>query len=174
MQKTIGTVNAHETNLKRKGPSKTAELMAFNRVVESAKPEGERICYDSYAIRFIGPEYLKFLKVLASDPDKAKASREQMERLYPGVHNSIVARVRYFDDSVRTSIKEGLEQLVILGAGYDTRAYRIEGLKDTVRVFEVDHPDTQKMKMEKIKEIFGSLPDYIAYIPVDLTTEDFG
>ncbi len=57
---------------------------------------------------------------------------------------------------------------------YDTRAYRIEKLKENVKVYEVDHPDTQSMKMEKIKEIFGSLPDYVVYVPVDFVTEDLG
>ena len=81
--------------------------------------------------------------------------------------NTIAARVRHFDEFVEKSIAEGLEQVVILGAGYDTRAYRIEGLKN-VNVFEVDHPGTQSVKIEKIKEIFGSLPGHVEYVPVDL------
>jgi len=90
--------------------------------------------------------------------------------------NSTRARVRYFDDFVAESISRGLEQLVILGAGYDTRAYRIEGLNGSsgIRVFEVDHPVTQGVKMEKIKEIFGGLPDHVFYLSVDLATEDLG
>ncbi len=66
---------------------------------------------------------------------------------------------------------EGLEQFIILGAGYDTRAYRIAGL-EKIRTFEVDHPVTQKVKMEKIKEIFGSLLDHVVYIPADLARDD--
>lgn len=153
-----------ETGGKRKGSSITAENVAFVRALESLKPEGERICYDPYAIRFLSQQYLMFLEMAARDPSKTP---------FPGVHNSLSARVRYFDDFVGKFIDEGLEQLVILGAGYDTRAYRIEGL-DKVRVFEVDHPGTQSVKMEKIKEIFGSLPDHVAYVSVDFGTEDFG
>jgi methyltransferase (TIGR00027 family) len=85
-----------------------------------------------------------------------------------------MARVRYFDDFVEKSIEEGLEQLVILGAGYDTRAYRIEGLKENVKVFEVDHPNTQSFKIQKLKEIFGSIPENVVYIPVDFEKETFG
>lgn len=105
------------------------------------------------------------MKMAVHDPSKTP---------FPGVHNSLSARVRYFDDFVKKFIDEGLEQLVILGAGYDTRAYRIEGLKGKVRVFEVDHPETQGVKMEKIKDIFGSLPDHIEYVSVDFGIEDFG
>jgi len=159
-----------EINPKRKGPSIMAEGIALHRVVESAKPEGERICYDPYAIRFIRPEFLESFK----DPVKAKAAHEQYERLFPGFGNSVRARVRFFDDFVKTALDEGIEQLVILGAGYDTRAYRIEGLKGKVKVFEVDRPETQELKIKKIKEIFGSLPDHVVYVQVDFDIETLG
>jgi methyltransferase (TIGR00027 family) len=148
-----------------------AELIALQRVAESRKPEGERICYDPYAVHFVNPETLAFA---VANPEKAKAMSEYYESLFPGLANSIRARVRYFDDFVKNSLDEGLEQLVILGAGYDTRAYRIEGLKGKIKVFEVDHHNTQRVKIEKIKEIFGSLPDHVIYVPVDFETDNFG
>jgi methyltransferase (TIGR00027 family) len=148
----------------KRGPSTTAENVAFVRALESLKPEDERICYDPYAIRFVSPQYVKFMNMAVRDPSKTP---------FPGIHNSLSARVRYFDDFVQRFIDEGLEQLVILGAGYDTRSSRIAGLKK-IKVFEVDHPGTQSPKIEKIKDIFGSLPDHVTYVPVDLETEDFG
>jgi methyltransferase (TIGR00027 family) len=155
----------------KKGPSsKTAEGVALHRLRESVRLESERICYDPYAFYFINPDILEFIR---NNPDKARAETERYDRFLPGAVNSIVARVRYFDDFVVKSIDEGLEQLVILGAGYDTRAYRIEGLKK-IKVFEVDHPDTQSIKKEKIRKILNSLPDHVVYVPVDLATEDFG
>jgi O-methyltransferase involved in polyketide biosynthesis len=51
--------------------------------------------------------------------------------------------------------------VVIIGAGFDTRAYRFEDLKENVKVFEVDHPVTQQVKVAKINEIFGELPDHV-------------
>jgi methyltransferase (TIGR00027 family) len=167
-------IEGNNTGLMRKGPSQTAEYAAAGRAIESIKPEDERICYDPYAIHFIGKEFLRYFELLSRNPESAKAIMGQFERLYPGVYNSTVARVRYFDDFVRTSAENGLEQLVILGSGYDTRAYRIEKLIENVKVYEVDHPDTQSVKMEKIKEIFGSLPDHVAYVPVDFGTEYLG
>ncbi len=155
---------------KARSSSKTAEGIATLRLHESQRPEGERICYDPYAVHFISPEILEWI---ASNPDKVKASWEQRERILPGIDNSVIARVRYFDDFVKRSVDEGLEQLVILGAGYDSRACRIEGLKK-IKVFEVDHPAMQAVKIEKIKEIFGSLPDHVTYTPADLGREDFG
>lgn len=153
-----------------RGPSKTAETIAMVRVSESRKPENERICYDPHAIHFISQEVLDFA---VHNPETYKAFVARNERLVPGASNSIVARVRYFDDMVKSSISDGLEQLVILGAGYDTRAYRIEGLSK-IRVFEVDHPATQSIKIEKITEIFGSLQDHVKHVPTDFEIDEFG
>lgn len=160
-----------ENKVNRENPSKMAEGIAMQRFGESNKPEDERICYDPYAIHFISPEIIEFGM---KHPDEAKELIKNTERRFPGLSSSIMARVRYFDDFVEKSIEEGLEQLVILGAGYDTRAYRIGGLKKNIMVFEVDHPNTQSFKTRKIKEIFGSTPDYVVYVPVDFETEKFG
>ena len=154
----------------KKERSKTAETIAVVRMSESRKSEDERICYDPHAIRFISQAVLDFA---AHNPEKYKAFVARNERLVPGASNSIVARVRYFDDVVKASINDGLEQLVILGAGYDTRAYRIEGISK-IKVFEVDHPATQSIKIEKITEIFSSLHDHVTYVPTDLEVDKFG
>jgi methyltransferase (TIGR00027 family) len=154
--------------IKTESPSKMAEGMAMHRFVESSKDEKERICYDPYAIYFISPHIIEFGK---KHPEEAKSKVEQMEKLFPGLSSSIIARVRYFDDYVKKYIENGLEQLVILGAGYDTRAYRIEELKENIKVFEVDHPNTQSFKIEKIREIFASNSFNVTYVPVDIETQ---
>jgi len=175
MQKTTEIKKTSEESINKNGPSATAEVIALYRAVESLRPEDERICYDPYAVHFIErPDYLKLLELLSSDLQKAMAIMQEGERLYPGVHNTILARVRYFDDFVRTSVSEGIEQIVILGAGYDSRAYRIEELKKRVKIFEVDHPATQRVKMEKIEGIFGGLPGHVVYVPIDLRIDDLG
>lgn len=153
------------------GPgSKTAERVAILRAKESMKPDGERICFDPYAIHFISPGILEWA---THNPEEVRAMQERTERLVPGLDNSIIARVRYFDDFISRSIDEGVVQLVILGAGYDSRPYRIDGLKK-IRSFEVDHPATQAAKIEKIRKIFGLLPDHIVYVPVDLAKDNLG
>lgn len=154
----------------KKGPSRMAESIALQRAGELRRPEDERICHDPYSARFVRPEVLA---LAARDPERVKAETERLERLFPGLSNSIRARVRYFDDYAQKAATEGIEQLVLLGAGYDTRAYRIEGLKK-LRVFEIDHPDTQDLKIRKVREIFGSLPEHVSYVPVDFEVEKFG
>jgi methyltransferase (TIGR00027 family) len=85
----------------------------------------------------------------------------------PGIFNEIVARTRHIDDRVIQSINEGMTQLVILGAGYDTRAHRIPNVKEKMRSFEIDHPMTQRLKIKRLNELFGKGSDHVTYIPVD-------
>lgn len=168
-------IEMNEKFMESTGPGcRTAEGVAVHRFVESQKLEGERICYDPYAVHFINPEMMRALKKRISDPEKAKIETENYERFFPGLSNSIKAKVRYFDDFIKKSIAEELKQLVILGAGYDSRAYRIDGLMGNVKVFEVDHPSAQTVKIDKVRKIFGLLPDHVIYVPVDLGIDDLG
>lgn len=153
--------------VRRASPSRTAEAMAIYRNGELTYPAELRILEDPYAIRFLSEEALKMLTL---PPEQLKALTEYLEKRNPGAQNYIVARARYIDDKIREALAEGLEQLVILGAGYDTRAYRIPELKG-VRVFEVDHPGTQAVKKQKIRQIFGALQDHVVHVPVDFEAE---
>ena len=150
--------------------STTAQGIAFARALESGKPADERICYDPLARRLISPVFYLFCKFFAG----------YAERKGPGVLGFLVARCRYIDDYLQACLEAGLDQLVILGAGLDSRAYRFEQLKEHVRVFEVDHPATQQVKLGKLEKIFGELPVHVTYVPIDFNQEtlqklfDFG
>lgn len=148
-------------------PSRMAEGIAMQRFAETSKNKEERVCCDPYAIHFIRPEIIEFGK---NNPEEAKKLVDQMEQLLPGLSSSIIARVRYFDDYLKTSLNNGVEQVVILGAGYDTRAYRIEELKDKIEIYEVDHPNTQKFKKKIIKKVFGN-NNFVKYAPIDFETQ---
>jgi len=89
----------------------------------------------------------------------------------PGIMEFIVARARYIDDYLQTCLKNGIDQLVILGAGLDSRAYRFEQLREHVKVFEVDHPATQQEKCRKLAKIFGELPKHVTFVPIDFNEE---
>jgi methyltransferase (TIGR00027 family) len=76
----------------------------------------------------------------------------------------VTTRARYTETRLAAAISRGVTQYVILGAGLDSYAYRAPG---AVRVFEVDHPDTQNWKRARLPEI----PDSVTFVPVDLETE---
>lgn len=148
-------------------PSLTAEMNAVYWTVESMKPADERVCYDPFAINFVTPRFAVFVK----NRLLRKIASSLYERIFPGDSGYVVARGRYIDDYLKECIDDGIEQLVILGAGYDTRAYRFRDLLKEINVFEVDHPTTQGRKIRKIKEIFGVLPDNVIYVTIDFAKE---
>ncbi len=147
--------------------SRTAEGVAALRAAESLKSADERVCYDPLAVYFLPAKY----KLLVKSRLLTKLVIALHERKGPGTFGCIVGRTRYIDECLKSCIDDGIEQLVILGAGYDTRGYRFDQLKDQAKVFEVDHPATQKVKIEKVKELFGNPPDHVVYVPVDFEKE---
>jgi methyltransferase (TIGR00027 family) len=137
--------------------------IAIVRGIESEKPEGQRICYDPYARKFVNPFLYKFVRFF----DRIGYS----EIKGPGVMGFLTVRERHIDEYLKSCLEAGLEQLVILGAGFDARAYRFEVLKHGVKVFEVDHPASQATKLEKLEQIFGSLPAHVVYVPIDFNIQ---
>ncbi len=147
--------------MKRSQSSVTAQGIAFSRAMESQRPEGERICYDPYARTFVSRWLWITMRLFWG----------YAQRRSPGVYEYLASRTRYIDDTLSACLADGMKQLVILGAGFDSRAYRFEHLREQVKVFEVDHPATQAVKLAKVKQIFGSLPDYVTYVAIDFDTE---
>lgn len=147
--------------MRKRQSSLTAEGIAFIRAWESRRPAGERVCYDPLARHFVGP-LMWALARLFNDIKQKSA---------PGVAEFLIGRCRYIDDYLQALLSEGLEQLVILGAGFDSRAYRFEGLGRKVRVLEVDHPATQRVKLERLQKAPGRVPENVTYVPVDLLVD---
>ncbi|HMB23859.1 MAG TPA: SAM-dependent methyltransferase [Anaerolineales bacterium] len=147
--------------MRKRQSSLTASGIAIMRGVESERPADERICHDPFARRFV-PTWLYTLMRFFIRSGYA-------EWRGPGVNGFLAARERYIDDVLQSSLSKGLQQLVILGAGYDSRAYRFD--LAAVKVFEVDHPATQEDKLAKLKIIFGKIPEHITYVPVDFNAQ---
>jgi methyltransferase (TIGR00027 family) len=143
-------------------PRKMALQIAGVRAGETQLPENERVFEDPYALYFFPEEVREQFKGAAS----VKRERAKYEQFMPGMNGAIVARIRYIDECLAKSLQEGLRQLVIIGAGYDTRAYRIKGVREALKVFEVDHPETQVFKKATIQTLFGNLPEHVSYVPV--------
>jgi methyltransferase (TIGR00027 family) len=148
--------------MRKNQSSLTAAGIAIARAVESEKPADERICYDPYARKFV-PAWMYCLLGFFIKSGYA-------ELRGPGVNGFLMARERYIDDVLQDFLNKGLRQLVILGAGYDSRAYRFE-LAGRVKTFEVDHPTTQADKLVRVQRVFGRIPAHVTYVPVDFDTQ---
>ena len=127
--------------------SRTAEHMALFRAVETARPATSRLFADPFATRFLRPRY-RAVALLSRVPFLHALVERRIDRLVPGARTSAVARTRLIDDAVSAALA-ATKQLVILGAGYDCRAYRIPALA-RLPVFEVDHPDTLREKRRRL------------------------
>lgn len=153
--------------------SVTAQNSAAVRVFETMRPLQEQICNDFLAFYFLSEEITR----MTSPPGLKHTLSEIMntwEMLVPGVCGSIAARTRFMDDCLEKAIENQVEQLVILGAGYDTRAFRFNALKEKVKVFEIDHPATQESKLQRLKKHRAGCDHFITYIPVNFEKENFG
>lgn len=153
--------------MKANHSSITAENTAAVRAYESVRPSAERVCYDPFAKYFLSESLVREKE----DPALLSELISTWDNSLSGVCNSVLARTRFIDDCFAQALEDGLEQLVILGAGYDTRAIRSDAIKHTIPVFELDHPATQKVKKQRLKTNFGQLPAHITFVPIRFESE---
>jgi methyltransferase (TIGR00027 family) len=105
------------------------------------------------------------LRILGPDADDAIAlAKERPERR--GLRLFIAMRSRFAEDSARRAIEKGARQVLVLGAGLDTFAYRLEQTPD-LRIFELDHPATQAEKRRRLSEAKIAEPAHVAYVAHD-------
>ena len=145
--------------------SRTAEQNALFRALESSLPEGRRLFEDPLARAFLTWP-LSLVAPLAAVPGLRRFAPWYIDRHWPGVRSSVVARTRLIDDAITASLREQTEQLVILGAGFDSRAYRLPGLRG-IAVFEVDHPDTQAAKRRVLERALPAPPEHVRFVGCD-------
>jgi methyltransferase (TIGR00027 family) len=95
---------------------------------------------------------------------------KQTDAIMPGIYGIQICRTRFIDEAVEKALSQGIGQAVILGAGLDTRPYRLAGMK-RVKVFEVDLRFVQEDKKKKLHEHFGRLPAHVTFVPIDFDKE---
>ena len=150
----------------------TAEAFASLRAAGASVRDQRVRNPDGLASRFIAPGLR--LTALVKVPALRSLARRAAERISPGAYFYELARVKHIDSVLVDELRDGLEQLVILGAGFDTRAYRFAEQLIAVRVFEVDHPITAALKQQRVIRVLGELPAHVTYLAVDLEHEDLG
>lgn len=96
-----------------------------------------------------------------------------MNRSGPGFYGCVVCRTRVIDDECRRAVADGIERVVIVGAGMDTRPYRMPELH-RVRVWELDLPEVQAAKQDALTRVLGGLPAHVGFAPIDLVAQRIG
>lgn len=156
-------MSALPTNIVRQGePSRTAMGVAMLRAVHQLldKP---LILPDPVALPLLGASTEAALR---ADPF---ALNDPLSR---ALRAAVVARSRFVEDALARCVAAGMQQYVVLGAGLDTFAYRNPFRDEGLRVFEVDHPGTQRWKQQLLSDAGIDIPPSIEYVPMDFERDD--
>ncbi len=138
-------------------PSRTALGAACHRAVHQVL-EGGRIFTDPLAVRILGADAAAAVRDAKRDPSRRRL------RLF------IAVRTRFAEDALTAAVARGVRQLVVLGAGLDTYAYRT-AVGEGLHVFEVDHPATQAWKRQRLADAAIPLPRTLTFAPIDFERE---
>jgi methyltransferase (TIGR00027 family) len=133
-----------------------ARWSAGAKAYELSLPKKERIIIDPYAPYYSGQVGAKMVAA--------------MNQINPSIRKAIVLRARFMDDYSVKCLDEGFEQVVLLGAGYDSRYLRLEKFR-TAKVFELDLDSTQVIKKTLTRKLLGHLPPNVTYVPIDFSKE---
>jgi methyltransferase (TIGR00027 family) len=138
----------------------TAFVIAVVRAEEGDKPAAERLFEDPYAALF------------AAEGAHAAEATERMLGL-SFLRDGVRLRTRFIDDCVREGVAAGLRQLVLLGAGFDSRGLRMrEVVEADVRVYEIDVPAQLDRKRRALAKAGVRVPARVTDVPYDFHGDD--
>lgn len=148
----------------------TAEGAAALRAAGTLIADRELANPDRMAAPFIapGPRASSLVKV----PGLRRLAPRVIERMIPGGLWFEIARTRGMDAVIEEEVAAGARQVVILGAGFDSRAYRMADVLAGAVVFEVDHPVTSARKRERVRAVVGEEPGGVRYVTLDFNRDD--
>ena len=136
--------------------------------IEQYYPEGERIITDDLAYRILPLGFRAEVRLIGRFKDWII---RKSEKKVPGLWAGIMGRKRYIDDRVADDADGQVQAVVNLGAGFDTRAYRLQALAN-VPVWEVDQPQNIDGKRSRLQMLFQEVPTHVTLVPIDFDQED--
>jgi methyltransferase (TIGR00027 family) len=149
-------------------PSVSALNVARCRAMAAHEPRPEIKGPDYLAELFLGEEAQQSLR----NPTTYAAILHKLAAVSPGGYEFFIARTAYLDEVFAQVLRDHFPQIVLLGAGYDTRACRYHDLIQTTRIFELDTPVTQQHKRGLLEQAHVTLPPQLTFVPIDFTRDD--
>lgn len=137
---------------------------------EQYVPEAQRLIHDDLAVQFL-PLNLRLTVQACRWRPVRNLLINVTDKQAPGVWGGTLCRKRYADDQVSDAIKAGISQVVVLGAGMDTRAYRLV-TPAGASCFEIDLPANIADKRARLHAIYGQVPEHVTLLPVDFETQE--
>jgi methyltransferase (TIGR00027 family) len=145
----------------------TAEGTTAARAIFAQHPDPKVRNDDHLAMKLVAPEYWHYSLM---KPDYKTGVRVTKTFRFD-TNYYVNARTKHMDALLRQAAKDGVVQVVNLGAGYDSRAYRFRDSMPEARFFEIDLPAMIAEKKRRIKAALGRVPDDVAYVPIDFNTQ---
>lgn len=125
-------------------------------------PANRRLIDDPYARYFLrSPAF----RLRVGTRPMARLTLGVFDRRYPGFMAIVLLRNRWYEEVLAEALRDGFSQVVLLGAGYDTTALRLD--LGAARLFEVDAPPTQEAKRQAIREHGLEPSAQVTYVPCD-------
>ena len=155
-------------------PSQTALMVAVLRAHHCHFAPEPKILKDTTALPLSGMADLDAVKDYKNGVIEffsGLSSRETAESFVQQITDSVCMRSRLVEERLTKARKQGLEQLVILGAGLDSTAYRYTEQLNGLPVFEIDHPATQHWKKTRLTECNINLPDNLKFVGFDFENQ---
>ena len=156
-------------------PSRTSILTAAARAFGSREPDSSVRNPDWVADRLIGPAELALISDHpisgALDQDYTEASNNPEVFGFTWL---MLVRTRFIDELLERAVQNGATQVVVLGAGFDSRAHRFAELLKDRRVIEIDYDTTQDYKKQRVEATLGAHPENLVYAPIDFTKDKLG
>jgi methyltransferase (TIGR00027 family) len=144
--------------------------MALFRALESIRPPEQRLFTDQFAAGFLSPPMRLAVGIARRSTYVRTRLINWIDRRWPGARASAVARTSFIDRELEQAIMAGITQVVLLGAGYDSRGYRIEGV-EKASVFEVDRHETQALKRRLLARHLRPFAPNITFVEIDFLRE---
>ncbi|WP_101909446.1 SAM-dependent methyltransferase [Marasmitruncus massiliensis] len=147
-----------------KAAAQTGSSPTMIVAIEQYFPEEKRIIKDDLAYRIL-PSSMKGIVGQMQLDSVRNWMIQTSEKESPGIWGGIMCRKRYIDEKLIDSISQ-IDAVVNLGAGFDTRSYRLEGLS-SIPIWEVDQPETIKTKQKQLLKIFEDIPAHVNFASID-------
>lgn len=141
------------------------------RAIVMCFPPSSRSYNDPISAKFLSRKDRFKLRIIRI-PSILRTHTSNLEKIRPGMLGYYYNRFSHFDTVVKNCLlNDNITNIVNLGSGMDSKAYYMDGIQN-IHYFEVDHPEVIALKKEKIKSIFGKLPDHVSYVPVDFNKQN--
>ena len=141
--------------------SRTAEMTCLSRAASYSETD-VRYKSGDWVAPLILPRFFQVLLRIGF------ARRIFIRRFFPpGMYEYVIARTKYIDDAFRKAVQDEFAQILIMGAGFDSRAIRFPSRAGKTKVFELDAPITQQAKIGQYQRRQISVPSNLIFVPID-------